>query len=301
MLSDASALFRRVMTMLEQSIVVLGLPESGKTTYLAALWHLLQARKVESKLKALRLRAGEAQHLNEIAKRWVAARKQERTSHDKNRTVAMELKSVAGDEFVLAFPDVAGEAFARFWEKRECDADVLGSLSARGVLLFIHATNINLPNWIADEAKLSKLLGIKRKAGEPVRWDARFAPTQVQLVDLLRCLQEPPLGIGRRKLAIALSAWDLAERDQKTPEKYLEMHLPLLHQYLHYGLDPSWAVKVYGISAQGAEYDGDGKDERPSSGAKSMRDMEVPSERIKVVVGELSSHDLTEPLFWLLD
>lgn len=287
--------------MLEQSIVVLGLPESGKTTYLAALWHLLQARKVESKLKAPRLRAGEAQHLNDIAKRWLAAKKQERTSQDKNRTVTIEMKSVAGDEFVLAFPDVAGEAFARFWEKRECDAGILSSLMARGVLLFIHATDINRPNWIADEAKLNKLIGIKSNAGEPVPWDARFAPTQVQLVDLLRCLQEPPLGVGSRKLAIALSAWDLAEGDKKTPEKYLEMHLPLLHQYLNHGIDPTWAVKVYGVSAQGAEYDGDRQDENPSASAKRMRNMEVPSERIKVVVEASSSHDLTEPLFWLLD
>ena len=287
--------------MREQAVVVLGLPASGKTTYLAALWHLLQARKVESKLTAPRLRAGEAQHLNDIAKRWLAAKKQERTFHTKNRTVTMEMKTVAGDEFVLGFPDVAGEAFAQIWEARECDADVFGSLNATGVLLFVHATDINQPNWIADDAKLSKLLGVKRQAGEPVPWDARFAPTQVQLVDLLRCLQEPPLNVGPRRLAIALSAWDLAERDQKTPEKYLEMHLPLLHQYLHHGLDPSWVVNVYGISAQGAEYDGDGTDEEPSAGAKSMRDMEVPSERIKVVAGESSSHDLTEPLFWLLD
>lgn len=287
--------------MVEQAIVVLGLPESGKTTYLAALWHLLQARKVESKLKAPRLRAGEAPHLNEIAKRWLAAKKQERTFQDKNRTVTMEMQSVAGAQFVLAFPDVAGEAFAQIWEKRECDADVLRSLTARGVLLFIHATDIKPPNWIADEVKLNKLLGIKRNHGDPIPWDARFAPTQVQLVDLLRCLQEPPLGAGPRRLVIALSAWDLAERDNKTPEKYLEMHLPLLHQYLSHGLDPSWVVKVYGISAQGAEYDGDGKDDKPSAGAKSMRDMAVPSERIKVVDGESSSHDLTEPLFWLLE
>lgn len=287
--------------MLEQAIVALGLPESGKTTYLAALWHLLQARKVESKLRAPRLRAGEAQHLNDIAKRWLAAKKQERTSHDKNRTVTIEMKPIVGDEFVLTFPDIAGEAFARIWEKRECDTDVVGSLGSRGVLLFIHATAIRPPNWIADQAKLSKVLGIKRNVGEPVTWDPRFAPTQVQLVDLLRCLEEPPLAAGPRRLAIALSAWDLAEGDMKTPDQYLEMHLPLLHQYLSHGLDPSWVVKVYGISAQGAEYDGDGKDDKPSASAKTMRDMEIPSERIKVVDGNSSSHDLTDPLFWLLD
>ncbi len=286
--------------MREQAIVVLGLPASGKTTYLAALWHLLQARKVDSKLQAHRLRAGEAAHLHDIAKRWLAARQQERTFQTKNRTVAMELKTVGGDEFVLGFPDVAGEAFAQIWEARDCDTDVAASLKAPGVLLFIHSTDINRPNWISDDKRLSKILGVKREVGQPVPWDARFAPTQVQLVDLLRCLQEPPLDVGPRRIAIVLSAWDLAAGEKKSPEKYLEMHMPMLHQYLTYGLDPSWVKNVYGVSAQGAEYDGDAKDDGPGAGAQAMRDLEVPSERIKVVVGESSSHDLTEPLFWLL-
>lgn len=286
--------------MLEQAVVVLGLPASGKTTYLAALWHLLQANKVASKLRSARLRAGEAAHLHEIAKRWLHAKKQERTFHSKNRIVTIELKTADDAQFVLTFPDVAGEAFAQIWEARECDPEVIGSLQAPGVLLFVHATAINRPNWIADDEKLSQLMGVKRESGTAIPWEARFAPTQVQLIDLLRCLQEAPLHVGPRKLAIALSAWDLAEGDKKTPEKYLEMHLPLLHQYLKHGLDPSWSVQVYGISAQGADYDGDGKDDKPSESAKRMRAKDVPSERIKVVVGETFSHDLTEPLFWLL-
>lgn len=287
--------------MREQAVVVLGLPESGKTTYLAALWHLLQAKKVASKLRSARLRAGEAAHLHEIAKRWLDTMKQERTFQSKNRIVTIELKTAVGADFVLAFPDVAGEAFAQIWEARECDSEVIESLQAPGVLLFVHATAINQPNWIVDDEKLSKIIGVKRQPGKPITWDARFAPTQVQLVDLLRCLQEAPLHVGPRKLAIALSAWDLAEGDKKTPEKYLELHLPLLHQYIKHGLDPSWSVQVYGISAQGAEYDGDAKDDKPNEGAKRMREKDVPSERIKVVTGETSSHDLTEPLFWLLD
>ena len=32
--------------MSKRTIVIIGLPESGKTTYLAALWHLITARDV---------------------------------------------------------------------------------------------------------------------------------------------------------------------------------------------------------------------------------------------------------------
>jgi len=284
--------------MADEGVVVLGLPASGKTTFLAALWHLLLAGKISSKLSLVKLRAIEGEHLKAIATRWLQAKKQARTDQSKNRTAVISLKTAQGQEFDLSFPDFAGEAFVRIWESRECDPDIADALRAPGVMLFVHSSNINYPGWIADEARLTKQMGITRKAGDPIPWQARFAPTQVQLVDLLRCLQEGPLYVGSRKLAVILSAWDLAEGEKKTPEKYLEAHLPLLHQYLRYGLDASWEYKIYGVSAQGGEYDGD-KD-KPCADAQRMRDLDVPSHRIKVEGGGSSSNDLTEPLFWLL-
>lgn len=284
--------------MANEDVVVLGLPASGKTTFLAALWHLLTARKLSSKLTLVRLRAIEGEHLKAIAARWLQAKKQERTFQSKNRTAVISLKTAEGQEFDLSFPDIAGEAFAQMWESRECDPDVVAALKAQGVMLFIHSSDINYPGWIADDIKLSKQLGVNRKVGEPIPWQPRFAPTQVQVVDLLRCLDEAPLSVGARKLVVVLSAWDLAEGEKKSPEEYLEAHLPLLHQYLHYGLNASWDFKIYGVSAQGGEYDGD-KD-GPCADAQRMRELDIPSHRIKVETNYSSSTDLTEPLFWLL-
>ena len=44
--------------MTQQSIVVLGLPGSGKTTFLAALWHLVFSRETETKLRFDSLKSG---------------------------------------------------------------------------------------------------------------------------------------------------------------------------------------------------------------------------------------------------
>ncbi|MGP1667590.1 MAG: TRAFAC clade GTPase domain-containing protein, partial [Rhodanobacter sp.] len=54
----------------ERSIVIIGFPESGKTTFLAALWHLITERDVATELRFHTLRSGEASHLNAIAARW---------------------------------------------------------------------------------------------------------------------------------------------------------------------------------------------------------------------------------------
>lgn len=301
-----------------KSIVAMGLPESGKTTFLAALWHLLTNKKVLVRLSLEKLAAEEATYLRAIATRWAQAKKQERTFHSGNKTVKLTLKSEGGEVFDLTFPDIAGEAFSQMWEMRECTTAVADALRATGVLLFIHVDKIKPPGWIADDAALAEGLGdapadaapespAKVSADTPgedqadrtVKWKPEASPTQVQLVDMLHCLQAPPLDVGPRKLAVVLSAWDKVEEDEVSPERFLELHLPLLHQYLAHGLTAGWACRTFGVSAQGAEYDDNNG--APSPDADRMRDMEVPSQRIKVVVGGVTSHDLTEPVNWLLE
>lgn len=300
-----------------KTVVAMGLPESGKTTFLAALWHLLTNKKVLVRLSLEKLAAEEATYLRAIATRWAQAKKQERTFHSGNKTVKLTLKSEGGEVFDLTFPDIAGEAFSQMWEMRECTTAVADALRAIGILLFIHVDKIKPPGWIADDAALAEGLGgapaeadaaaPDAPAGVPgegqadgtVKWKPESSPTQVQLVDMLRCLQAPPLDVGPRKLAVVLSAWDKVENDEVSPERFLELHLPLLHQYLAHGLTTGWSHRTFGVSAQGAEYD-DVKGP-PSAEADRMRDMEIPSQRIKVVVGDAVSHDLTEPVNWLLE
>jgi hypothetical protein len=309
-----------------KAIVAMGLPESGKTTFLAALWHLLTNKKVAVRLKLEKLAAEEAPYLRAIATRWAQAKKQERTFQSGNKTIKLTLKSAGGEVFDLTFPDIAGEAFSQMWETRECTIAVAEALRATGVLLFIHVDKIRPPGWIADDAALAEGLNVapgkadaaarpdapenvptgasaeapvESQANGTVKWKPESSPTQVQLVDMLRCLQVPPLNIGPRRLAVVLSAWDKVEDDEVSPEQFLALHLPLLHQYLEHGFTDGWSHRTFGVSAQGAEYD-DAKG-APSAEADRMRDMEVPSQRIKVVVGDATSHDLTEPVNWILE
>lgn len=279
-------------------IVVLGLPGSGKTTFLAALWHLLTSNEVATKLCLVTLKAGESAHLNEIASLWRRAKVQERTLHAGDRTVKMSLRTGDAPEFQLTFPDLAGESFQQMWEARECAPEVAASLRSSNVLLFIHADKIKAPGWIINDVEDAEAAGLPVEAGKPVPWSARLAPTQVKLVDLLQSLQATPLDAGARRVAIALSAWDKAASSGLSPDQYLSSHLPLLSQYLTHGLDKAWPVKVFGISAQGGVYDETGKP--PKEEAQRIREMDIPSERITVISSEGRSHDLTEPLQWLL-
>lgn len=286
--------------MSERSIVIIGLPESGKTTFLAALWHLVTEADVDGMALSFHtLSRGNVSHLNQIAGRWRDARIQERTGVGGNRLVSMSLLDADGNPVRVTFPDVPGEAYRRMWEDRDCEQEIAEILNADGVLLFVHSDTIDLPSWLVDELVLAEKMGISLPEGGEVPWHPRLAPTQVQLVDLLQTLRQPPLDIGPRRLVIMLSAWDKAEGEGLAPVTFLEAKLPLLAQYLRQNAD-GWTWRVCGLSAQGGEYDPTESGKGPVPEAEKLRKMDRPSQRIRLVSESTESHDLTEPLAWLM-
>ena len=110
----------------------------------------------------------------------------------------------------------------------------------------------------------------------------------------------PPLDVGPRRLAIVLSAWDTVRDEGLTPIDFLRSRLPLLNQYLRRGAD-DWTWRIYGLSAQGGTYDKleDSAERVPE--AEELRKLDRPSKRIQLVGPVAETHDLTEPLAWLMD
>lgn len=285
------------------SVVIIGLPSSGKTTFLAALWHVITARDVATKLSFANLKIGNAAHLNTIAARWREAKIQDRTSVSGVRLVSMNLvDDTTGQSLQITFPDVPGEAYRRMWEERDCEAEIAEILKSGDVLLFIHADTIRSPQWVVDEVNLSKEMGLDHERGEqPVAWHPSTTPTQVQLIDFLQMLRQPPLDRGPRRLAIMLSAWDKARHEGLNPREYLASKLPLLAQYLEVKA-ADWSWSVYGLSAQGGDYeDPQASDADLTKSAEELRKLDCASRRIQLVSETGETHDLTEPLAWLME
>lgn len=286
--------------MSERSIVIIGLPGSGKTTFLAALWHLITERDVETALRFGSLGHGDSTHLNALAARWRDAKEQDRTATGRNRLVSMNLIDADRNAVRITFPDTAGEAYGRMWEERECDIAVAETLKSGDVMLFVHADTIQLPMWVVDEIALARRMGVPIGEGQEVPWHPRLAPTQVQLVELLQLLRSAPLNIGSRRLAIMLSAWDKAAPEQLSPAEFLDAKLPLLGQYLRRNAS-DWASRVYGLSAQGGEYDKIEPNAVRKAQAEELRKLDQASTRIRLLADGMETHDLTEPLAWLME
>lgn len=262
----------------------------------------MSSREIETALRFESLRNGDASHLNALATRWRNAKIQDRTAVAANRLVSMNLLDSGGNPVRITFPDLSGESYRRMWEERDCDPSVAEILATgEGLLLFVHADQIQPPKSVVEVATQSKKLRIEVVEGQDVPWHPRLAPTQVQLVDLLQLLRSAPLNLGPQRLAIMLSAWDKVVPENRTPEAFLAEWLPLFDQYLRSGAD-GWTWRVYGVSAQGGDYEADNKEMTDTQRAdlEALRTLDQPSMRIKVISEAGVSHDLTEPVAWLM-
>jgi hypothetical protein len=290
----------------EGSVVICGLPASGKTTFLAALWYVVfDKRDPNALLKFDSLIGLDHSHLNAIMRRWLLAKEQIHTEVASGKIVSMNLKDGDDRKIRMTFPDLSGESFQEIWEARECDPK-LGKLLQQcdGILLFVHPDKIKRPIGVAETTEQAIGLGGGASAtASPKEWHPKDAPTAVQLVEMLQMLRSDALQTPARRIAVVLSAWDKVEEDEPNipPDRYLARELPLLDQYLRHGVD-DWDVRVYGLSAQGGDFERDGvtDDEARNDKVAEIRALDDASQRIRLTTPELSK-DLTEPIAWLTD
>ncbi|OBQ58635.1 TRAFAC clade GTPase domain-containing protein [Mesorhizobium erdmanii] len=280
-------------------ISIIGLPESGKTTLLAAIWHVVREGGSATVLKFQGLSRGNYEHLNTLAVNWRRGKKPQRTQTSGMKLVSMRLKDVHERTVSVSFPDIPGEDFSRMWEKREFDEETLKTLKTTAVVLVVNGDTIRFPAWIVDQMAIVKGAGLPVEEAGVVDWRAELAPTQVKVVELLQFLMSGELNIGPRRLAVLITAWDQVEGDGMNPAEILAVKLPFLDQYLRNARDP-WTWRVWGISAQGGVYEDQEKDEYLLE-TEALRDLDRPSDRIKVVDGEIVRSDITLPLEWLIE
>jgi len=283
------------------NFLLIGLPSTGKTSFLAALWYDIQQKQSPTALVLKKL-DGDNAYLNKIRTAWLAYKPVGRNQTDTETFVSMWLKRRDGEEEVhLTFPDVSGESFKQQWTSRQLAASYDKCLrSANGGILFIHPNSIVLPLRIAEVDDLAALIDpeVAKEAAQPATvaspptpWDKEKAPTQVQLVELLQFLMRRPHFQPPFRLAIAISAWDLVAASKVDPENWITQQLPLLSQFLSANRK-SFEVAFYGVSAQGGEYGGDD--------IAALHD-KIPARRIEIVGnGVKNPHDITEPLLWLM-
>jgi len=277
------------MTSIQHSVI--GLPLSGKTTFLAALWHILNANEMPSNL-ALDKLVGNTAYLNKITEAWRKCEIVPRTSLSNEVKVTIHVKNTkSGEKAVLHFPDLSGESFELQIATRMCTTDYVQNFDdTGGILLFVTADREMDGLSINDITPLTAGEQPIEQPNEYRDWEPKMIPTQVCLVDLLQFLKRLPFHQVTRRIAVIVSAWDVIQSQNLEPSKWLENELPLLHQFL-VSNPRSFEFRVYGVSAQGGDV---------TSNSKNELLEKIPSTRVCCVGPESDPHDLTSPIAWLM-
>ena len=263
--------------MSESTFVMVGLHESGKSTYIAAAFHTLKVRSEDS----LRLRQlpEDREYLLDLEQRWLDLEPVGHSAHGLPRRIELPLSDTQLGDIELIIPDISGENFDHAWETDEWDPEIVALLQqARGLMIFVRANDVDQPELID--------VGTPPPAGETPRpndWSPEMAPTQTKLVDLLERIEEL-LGGTMPRLAVVVSAWD-SVGPEMAPNDWLHWKVPLLAQWLTAN-SPRIEWRSFGVSAQGDELDAEG------------RDRLMKLDRVERTGGP---DQLFAPLVWLLD
>src|ERR1035438_9438833 len=129
-----------------QYFLLMGLPNTGKTSFLAALWYLVQHPQVACKFRLEKLE-GDNKYLNQISQAWVEYTPVPHTRIDSETLVSMLLKNeTTGQKLTLFFPDLSGESFRLQWTARQFTKGYDKLLQqASGAMLFVNPAGVIKP------------------------------------------------------------------------------------------------------------------------------------------------------------
>lgn len=274
-------------------LLMLGLRGSGKTTFLAALWHYLESSEIPGRLTLPQLQPNR-EYVNTIRNNWLALNPVGRTSMRSTAQVSLSLLDAkTGGTIELSFPDLSGESFRLQWATRKAAATyVQYAEDCAGSFLFIHPQDISKTTAFRPDADPGNE---EAKGAKPIphskNWTAAQTSMQVQLVDVLQNLLRLRNDRGVLPIAVVISAWDILKATIP-PAIWVERRVPLLSQFLRANPDRI-AAEIFGVSAQGGDLTAD---------RAALLKIANPSERCKVVQGDsLEPNRITKPVEFLLD
>jgi hypothetical protein len=265
-------------------VALLGMPGTGKSTFLAALYHLFTEDMPNMPATLLR-QPDQRAYLQSLRAAWLAGEEIGRTSKDDGELIELDLL-VGERHLTFSIPDIAGECFRDVVVNRQADALIAQIVrDASGLLLFTHPDHLRPRVLISEARELTELVGEEYSPPEAKEFDPLTVPGEVHDVDLLQWIADTRGEATPTRLAVVVSAWDRC--DGLTPEQWLAARMPMLRHYLD-GHPERYTSAVYGVSAQGGAY-GSAVD------LASLRGYE----RAYVVDGAgTRSGDLTAPLRW---
>lgn len=237
--------------MSRRSIILIGGPDTGKTNYVARLWHALNAKT--GALHSVEIPSDISFVEDTIAHLFEGdfAPRSSLTEDSRRDFVISVQAAEGGTTTELVIPDISGELWLNAVLSSEISSDWMDELRvADGAVLFVRvlsALNERPLDWVTAGKLLADLGEEEGRTG---------LPTQVLLCELLRFLE---VSLAKRsngdrpRVAIVVSAWDLIDDEiaANGPESFIASEFPMLAGKL-LGMS-SLDVRVFGLSVVGGD------------------------------------------------
>lgn len=263
--------------------LVVGLQDTGKSSYLAAFW-VIERNGTSGHLLTFNKRPDNTQYLDSIGNNWL-----EQESVNRSSNIQMELMfslkhRASGSIIELAIPDFKGERYKLILQNEE-PAEIEKWLKECDRILFFLPTQ--------NEKKFNEEYGVEPKGSE-----RKASPTfsvdeiepWIQNVELLKYIHEKK---GDIKIAFCISKWDLMMSKNMTVKKWIEKGHLFFNTYVEHHFSK---VKYFGVSAQGLDYD-----QRGGLTEDEVSELTDKGERAYISSGTDRDYDITKPLAWLLE
>lgn len=291
---------------LENNTLLIGLPATGKSSFLAALYNYVLSDIPDKQLTQYKL-SDDAEYLNKIHETWLEYKVQQRTTFEKryDHNVSMFIEDTSTeDKLKLNIPDLAGEVFQDHWRNRSMELEYKSLIEgASGMIFFISPLGLK-PHLLLSQVKRNttdfleglfddKTTETNGYSESAAKWIHDEVPTQVRIVEILQIHLDKMNQINLIPIVFVVSAWDTQIKNSISPKKWIETNLPLLHQFL---VSNSQRIshEVVGISAQGGDYEN-------QENLTEIQNFSEPAERVKVTVdGDSYSTNIAYPIQWII-
>lgn len=266
------------------NILLAGLPDSGKSTYIAALWavendgnsdHLLSCDGYPS----------DSSYIDELRNNWMMLKEVRRTVFAEPQEIVLPMKSSRTKSIInLSIPDFKGEFFQRIIENSSSELKAWCEKSS--AVLFMMNLGNSSPEMLQEQISETSTNNVEL---EKVVMTSNEIDLAIKNVLLLKYFYNI---MGDCPIAICFSLWDkIDDEGGLNVENWVKENHPCIYNYVKYHFSN---YRYYGISAQGVDYsDLDGKSEDELVQKTKMKQRAY-------VYRDKVSYDITEPLDFLI-
>lgn len=280
------------------SIVLVGVPDSGKTNFIGRLWIALQAKK--GRLIAP-VAPADISYVEEtiahLCQGEFAPRSEDTLGQGRRDFVVPVLhKDGTGDQPIqLVVPDARGELWKSAVSSFEIPQAWMDHLKQSvGALLFVRVQskhNVQPTDWVTSEKALI--------ATAPVPSENDLLPTQVVLCELLRFLEftlKSRNPGSKPRVAVVVTAWDRLDDRKRAAglNAYLKKEYPMFAGRIQ-DIE-SLEVRVFGTSVVGGDFTD------PAFKGKFLETGDLKTSGYCILSdGKTEDPDLTVPVAWLIE